>query len=298
MPRICFPLIVVTLGLHSTSYALSPVAASPSPQTPETANLSIARDDTTVSPVQPAATDRRLAADPFERTNRRIFRFNERIDNGVLKPVAVTYRKVAPRGLRRGVTSFFTNLAEPVNIVNNLLQGKPRASAISLSRFTLNTVTSAGLYDTANRFFKLTPQREDFGQTLGVWGISSGPYLMLPFLGPSTLRDTAGIVGDSWLRPQQYLEGAENIGLRSVEIVNIRAGLLDVEDLVQGGDRYALLRDVYLQRRAFQVYQSRDGEQTSAPAPTVEEAFGDEPTGTTEPVVPTLAQPGTDVSAP
>lgn len=207
--------------------------------------------------------------DPLQPINRQVFRFNQTMDKYLLLPVAKTYKKVVPQPVRTSVGNFFSNLREPWSAVNHLLQGHPKSSAKSLGRFTVNTLTSLGLADPASKW-GIVSTPEDFGQTLGVWGVKSGPFLMLPFLGPSTLRDASSMVVDMYARPQRYIDNDTLLwSLNGVQIVNLRAGIIGVEDLVQG-DQYTLLRDLYLQRRQFAIY----GE--SNPAASIDDSFGDD----------------------
>lgn len=211
--------------------------------------------------------------DPFEPINRKIFWFNNKLDQHLLLPVAKTYQNITPKPIRKGVTQFFGNLAEPWSGVNHLLQGQPKQSLQHFGRFTINTITTLGLADPAGSSLKMpAPTKEDFGQTLGVWGVKSGPYLMLPLLGPSTLRDTVAMGPDALGNPQSYLQSDEiYAALLALRVINTRADLIGVEDLVSG-DQYSLLRDVYLQRRQFQIQNTTS---MSTPA-TFDDSFGDE----------------------
>lgn len=195
--------------------------------------------------------------DPWEDFNRSVYRFNDRIDRHVLKPVAKGYQKVTPRAVRTGVTNFFRNLKMPVVMLNDLLQGKPLAAGQDLSRFVVNsTVGIAGVFDPSTKF-GIPRNDEDFGQTLGKWGVSSGPYLVLPFLGPSSVRDGAGFGVDVVTDPVTFeLEEGVTAGLWAVKLVNTRSNLLEVEEIIQG-DRYLFLRDLYLQSREFAVKDGR-----------------------------------------
>lgn len=207
--------------------------------------------------------------DPLQPINRQVFRFNQTLDKYLLLPVAKTYKKVLPQPVRTSVGNFFSNLREPWSAVNHLLQGHPKSSAKSLGRFTVNTLTSLGLADPASKWGLVSPA-EDFGQTLGVWGVKSGPFLMLPFLGPSTLRDASSLFVDMYARPQRYIDNdAVQWSLNGLQVVNLRAGLIGVEDLVQG-DQYTLLRDLYLQRRQFAIH----GE--NSPTAGIDDSFGDD----------------------
>lgn len=191
-------------------------------------------------------------ADPLEPFNRTIFSFNDKVDEAVVKPVASAYRTVTPKLVRTGVTNFFGNIRDVWSAVNNALQAKPQQAFESLFRFTTNTVFGvAGIFDVATDL-NIPKSTEDFGQTLGHWGVPAGPYLVLPILGPSTFRDTAGTVVDF---NGNLLTNTNDVGFRNtvsaVGIVNARANLLDAGDLLEQAslDRYSFARDIYLQRR-------------------------------------------------
>ncbi|MCA1247726.1 VacJ family lipoprotein [Massilia sp. MS-15] len=195
--------------------------------------------------------------DPLEGYNRAMFSFNDAVDRSVLKPTATAYKNVTPSFVQTGVNNFFGNLSDVWSAVNNLLQGKGEAGMGDLSRVTLNTTFGVlGLFDLASEA-GLPKHNEDFGQTLGVWGIPSGPFLMLPVLGPSTVRDTAALPADMGGDIWKYKEPANwrNIGA-AVRVVDKRASLLDATNLLEDValDRYEFLRDAYLQRRQSQVY--------------------------------------------
>ncbi|MDE2420502.1 MAG: VacJ family lipoprotein [Gammaproteobacteria bacterium] len=188
--------------------------------------------------------------DPFEHFNRKIYSFNMKLDQYIMLPVARTYKKIVPTPVQHGVTNFFINLGMPWTAVNNLLQGHPGTSVESLSRFVINTATSLGFYDTAT-YLGIDRSDEDFGLTLGKWGIGSGPYVMLPFFGPSTVRDTFSRAVDQFGAPQNYIHNTwESLGITGVKFVDQRAQLIGLENFVQG-DQYTLIRDVYLQKRQF-----------------------------------------------
>lgn len=203
------------------------------------------------------AVEDRHPDDPWEGFNRGVFTFNDALDRAVLKPVARGYRWATPQPVQTGVGNFFSNLGEIRTTLNSLLQGKPGNAGRSTSRFLINsTVGIAGLWDVATPM-GVSAEREDFGQTLGVWGVGEGPYLVLPLLGPSTARDTGGLPLDMVTYPTYYVENDKvRYGLTALRIVNLRAGLLDHEELIRG-DRYTFIRDAYLQRRRFEV---SDGE--------------------------------------
>ncbi|MBD3895883.1 VacJ family lipoprotein [Halomonas sp. ML-15] len=195
--------------------------------------------------------------DPWEGFNRRVFVFNDALDRAILRPVARGYDTVAPQPVQTGVSNFFSNLGEPRTALNSLLQGKPGNAGIATARFLINTTVGiGGLWDFATHM-EITGRDEDFGQTLGAWGVGEGPYVMLPFLGPSTVRDTAGLPLDWYAYPVNHIDDvALRNSLRVVQVVDTRAGLLDLEDLISG-DRYSFIRDSYLQQRRYEV---SDGE--------------------------------------
>lgn len=194
--------------------------------------------------------------DPFERMNRGVFRFNDALDRSVAKPVAKTYRKITPKFAQTGVANFMANISYPKVIVNDLLQAKFVDTASDIGRLLLNsTLGLGGLLDPATDA-GLPAHDEDFGQTLGKWGVKSGPYLMLPVLGPSTVRDSVALVPEEiYLDPRSYLNNsAVDWGLRALGLINRRAQLLDTDSLLeQAADKYVLVRSAYLQHREYEV---------------------------------------------
>ena len=194
--------------------------------------------------------------DPLQPLNRKIYAFNDTIDRWVVRPVAVEYSEKVPEDVRDSYHSFRMNLNEPWNAVNQIIQGKPVRALKTLGRFTLNTVTSLGFADPASRL-NLPTEDESFGTTLGYYGVPSGPYLMLPFFGPSTFRDGFGLAVDSLGRPQNYLD---DNGLywtdQTLRLIDVRTQLLKYDDVLQG-DKYAQLRDIYLQRKAYSIAEKR-----------------------------------------
>ncbi len=196
-------------------------------------------------------------ADPWERYNRTVFEFNDAVDKAVLKPVARGYQKITPDMVETGVSNFFSNLSDVGISINNLLQGEPKRAGSDLLRFIMNsTFGLAGVIDVASSL-GLEKHEEDFGQTMAVWGVPSGPYFVLPFFGPSTIRDTAGFGVDLFTHyPWRYLdERATRYFLTTLSIINLRSEVLKVEDLVgtKFYDRYASTRDAWLQYRAAQI---------------------------------------------
>ncbi|MGM0702205.1 MAG: MlaA family lipoprotein [Pseudomonadota bacterium] len=218
------------------------------------------------------APEERNPDDPWEGFNRRVFAFNEVVDRYALKPVAQGYRTVTPEPVQTGVGNFFSNLGELRTLLNSVLQGKPGNAGIAASRFVINTTVGiGGLWDFATHM-EITGREEDFGQTLGVWGVGEGPYLVLPLLGASTVRDTGALPADMYAYPTTYIEDdPTRIGLTALRIVDARAGLLDQEALIHG-DRYSFIRDAYLQRRRFEV---SDGEQGDDPFASDDYEFDD-----------------------
>ena len=191
-------------------------------------------------------------SDPFESFNRSVFSFNDSLDRAVIKPVAIAYRDVTPSPVRTGVTNFFGNLKDVWSVVNNGLQGKGEYAGDSLGRVMINTVFGlGGLLDMAGEA-NIPKHTEDFGQTLGVWGVPAGPYLVLPVLGPSTVRDTAALIVDT---QGDVVSTMGNIPVRNTlqvtRAVNIRSNLLKAGNLLDEAalDRYTFAREVHLQRR-------------------------------------------------
>ena len=195
--------------------------------------------------------------DPFENINRKTFEFNENLDEKILKPTAKFYSKFPPR-IKNGITNFFNNLEEVDTCVNQLLQGKPKKSANDLTRFLINsTVGLGGFIDVASKI-GLERHEEDFGQTLAVWGVGEGPYIMLPGLGPSTLRDTFSKPESSFLSVTFHMTETDvNIALKSIDAIETRERLLDVESLLSG-DKYAFVKDAYIQSIKYEVKDGID----------------------------------------
>jgi len=193
--------------------------------------------------------------DPYEGFNRDMFAFNEGLDRVVIEPVAYGYRAVTNEPIREGVGNFASNLGEPLTFVNHLLQGKLPDAGATFGRFVVNTTVGiAGVFDPASR---LGMQRtiEDFGQTLGVWGVDSGPFLVLPFLGPTTPRDIVGKGGDAALNPLNYPEfqndDAIRLGIMALGGVNARESVIEtIDELRSQVDPYTTLRRLYGRTRA------------------------------------------------
>jgi phospholipid-binding lipoprotein MlaA len=209
--------------------------------------------------------------DPYEGFNRKVFAFNEGLDKAVLKPIAKGYEKVLPQFARRGVTNFFNNLGMVVTTINDAIQLKTEKVPVDVLRFATNlTFGIFGLIDVASEL-RIENRYEDFGQSLGYWGIDSGPYLVLPLLGPSNVRDGAGLAVDFVVSPYYYWEDEATVrwGLLAVNIVNTRANLLPAEKLLDdtGVERYSFLRDVYLQRREYLIHDGNPPASNTGPRP-------------------------------
>jgi phospholipid-binding lipoprotein MlaA len=219
--------------------------------------------DPVADPTLPPGVESTAAYDPWEKYNRRVHKFNNGVDRVVAKPLARAYVKVVPRPVRLGVSNFFNNLGQPVSAVNALLQGKPKQAAQSLGRFALNsTLGIGGIFDPADDA-KIPNKSEDFGQTLGVWGWKRSRYVELPLFGPRTVRDTFGLLGDAPLSPiRQIEEDKVRIFTQGLQLVDVRAQLLPLDALREGAtDEYALFRDGWSQRRNYQIFGDRKGDQ-------------------------------------
>jgi phospholipid-binding lipoprotein MlaA len=191
-------------------------------------------------------------ADPLEPLNRTVFRFNDGLDRAIVKPVATAYQDVTPALVRTGVSNFFGNISDVWSVVNNALQFKGEAAANSFFRVTINTVWGVGgIFDVASDL-NIPKQSEDFGRTLTHWGVASGPYLVLPVLGPSTVRDSVGTLVD--LQGDLVSQGVDRVpvsnSLLTLRFVNTRADFLGASDLLEQAslDKYSFTRDSYLQR--------------------------------------------------
>lgn len=195
--------------------------------------------------------------DPWESMNRSVASFNDKVDDNVLKPVATGYRNVVPDLIQTGVRNVFNNLADMWSTVNNLLQLKPLNTAESLGRVVVNTVFGIyGIFDVAT-YLKLERHPEDFGQTLGYWGVPNGPYLVLPLFGPSTLRDGASLPVDFAVSPTQYINDIPTRNqVFALRLVSKRAELLKSGNMLEEAsiDKYSFTRDAYLQYRRSQIY--------------------------------------------
>lgn len=261
----------------STEIAPDPGATVPPVEVPATAATTdadapatSAEDDfaaiyggAVADPTLPAAVSSPAVYDPWEKFNRKVHRFNNAVDRAVARPLARAYSNVVPRPMRLGVSNFFDNLTQPLAAINHLLQGRPKYAGQALGRFLLNsTLGIGGIFDPASDA-KLPRRSEDFGQTLGVWGWKKSRYVELPFFGPRTVRDVFGLAGDIPLSPVRYIEDDKTrIFLQGLNLVDTRAQLLSLDSLREGAvDDYTLVRDSWMQRRAYQIEGTRSQDQ-------------------------------------
>jgi phospholipid-binding lipoprotein MlaA len=230
--------------------------------------------------------------DQFERVNRSVYRFNVTMDKAIVRPVAVQYRKLVPAAVRTGLSNFFVNLGTPDVIVNELLQARFQDSVHDTIRLAVNTVFGLGFFDPASKA-GLIRHQQDFGLTLAHWGVKPGPYLMLPVLGPSTLRDTVGMVPDEYAAPRHYLKWYDDYSLYLLEYLGIRTDLLDSDSVLDTTyDPYAFVRNAYLQHRDYQAHgdQSKDID--------VLPEMLDDPAAAPPPAAPGGAAPPADATMP
>jgi len=206
--------------------------------------------------------------DPFESYNRAIYSFNDGLDRAVIKPIAQGYNAVLPNPVNKGISNFFSNLDDVVVLFNDILQFKFEQALSDTGRIVFNTTFGLlGFIDVSTEL-QLPKHNEDFGQTLGYWGVDSGPYFVLPILGPSTIRDTGGIVVDSFVDPINEVEHSDDrLGLFVLKGIDTRAGLLSASTILEEAalDPYLFVRGAYLQRRQSLVF---DG---NPPPPTFED---------------------------
>lgn len=195
--------------------------------------------------------------DPWESFNRPIFTFNDTIDTYALRPLAQGYQTVTPDPVEDGISNMFNNVGEVKNLTNSLLQGRFHEAGVSTARFMFNsTFGLLGFFDVATKM-DLQQSQTDFGITLGVWGVDSGPYLMLPLLGPSTVRDGLAKFPDARVEPYAYIDDVRlRNSIRALDVVQTRAGLLSSEKLIIG-DRYVFIRNAFLQSREFKILGGR-----------------------------------------
>ena len=205
----------------------------------------------------PFAANAATEDDPWEGINRITFKFNDTLDTYALKPIAQGYQFITPQFLQDGIHNMYRNIGDVRNLANDILQAKPYAAGVDTSRVLMNTIFGIGGFFDVGTKMGLHRNDEDFGQTLGRWGVPSGPYVVLPLLGPSTVRDTAGIYPDSFTKPYRYMNDipARNMAI-GMDVIDARASLLSAEKLITG-DKYIFIRNAYLQSREFRV---KDGQ--------------------------------------
>lgn len=254
--------------------------------------------------------------DPYEKFNRQMFAFNDAVDRAALKPAATAYKQVLPTFVQTGVSNFFGNLSDLWSAVNNLLQGKGQDGMSDFMRFSINsTLGMGGVLDIGSEA-GLHKHNEDLGQTLGAWGVQSGPYLMLPLLGPSTVRDTVAIPVDIYADPWGYVYPVtvRNVGI-GVRAIDQRAAVLDASNLMEEAalDRYEFIRDGFLQRRQSRITDNgetrikqlkipfrKDGKNDDAvpDAKGIKAQYPDDPGATAPAGTPPDTPAGTPASAP
>lgn len=220
------------------------------------------------TPAAAAEVPATKSADPWEGFNRSVFKFNQGADRYVLKPFAKAYVRLTPNFFRRGVSNAMSNILEVPSALNGVLQGNLGGAAHDTGRLLVNsTLGLAGVLDVAQYMGLKAKEPEDFGQTLAVWGVNSGPYVVLPLLGPSTLRDSVATPVDWYSDPKAYIDHVPTRNsVRTASVLDTRASLMPLEKSITG-DKYVFMREVYLQHRDFVI---KNGE--------VEDSFGeDEP---------------------
>ena len=202
-------------------------------------------------------------ADPWEGMNRDILSFNDQVDKFVLKPVAKGYQWITPEFVDTGISNFFSNLKDIGVSVNGFLQAKPKQGGMDTARFLVNSTAGIGGFIDVATMIDLPKHEEDFAQTLAVWGVPRGPYFVIPLLGPSSVRGVGGYIGDTALHPLTYtlffgstaLSTGLSVGLRTVEIIDVRADFLGAEAVASEAavDRYIFFRSAYMQRRDYLI---------------------------------------------
>ncbi|MBX3621857.1 MAG: VacJ family lipoprotein [Rhizobacter sp.] len=213
--------------------------------------------------------------DPFERWNRRVYAFNDKLDAAVLKPVATTYTKAVPSPIRRGVNNFFGNVSDVWSALNNFLQGKLTNGLQDVVRVSTNTLFGLGGFLDVASEFGAERQGEDLGQTLGRWGVPAGAYVVWPLLGPSNVRDSIALPLDAQVSPALAMESnAAKVATTGLQLVNQRANLLGASNLLNdiALDKYVFVRDAYLQRRRNLVYDGDPPETEEPDAPESDSA--------------------------
>jgi phospholipid-binding lipoprotein MlaA len=228
----------------------------------------------TLSGCSTTPTTQSSTNDPWESWNRDVHGFNKDVDDVILKPVAKGYQKVTPDPVDESITNVFSNINDIGVTINDFLQFKFVQGGMDASRFLINTTAGVvGIFDVA-KLIDLPKHDEDFGQTLGFWGVPSGSYMVLPFLGPSTPRDTVGLIGDALFNPLTYVSlfggvGANvaTTGARAVDVTDTRSDLMSSEKIVDEAsvDRYDFIKNAYQQRREYLIYDGNPPEDTNDP---------------------------------
>jgi phospholipid-binding lipoprotein MlaA len=246
--------------------------------------------------------------DPYERINRNVYAFNDRLDHYFLRPLAKGYVWLVPHAFRLCISSGFANMGEIRNAVNDILQAKPAGVATDTGRLVINsTLGMAGCFDVATRM-GLERRNEDFGLTLARWGAGTGPYLVLPVLGPSDLRDGLGQIPDAYASPIGYIQPVrDRFILIGVDLIDTRANLLDATDLIDRTalDRYQFTRDAYLQRRFSLQYEGNpplrreeDDSDATGPGPGATKSAPGQPGPAGTKTAPPQPEPSENQSAP
>ena len=236
--------------------------------------------------------------DPWENWNRKVFKFNEDVDHAFLIPVATAYTDVVPQPVRRSVSNFFNNFADAWSAINNMLQGKIALGFEDATRVGTNTLFGLfGILDVASEM-GLEHHYEDFGQTLGRWGVGAGAYVVLPILGPSSVRDAVALPVDWQATPTAFFdETSAKIGMTVLQILNTRSALLGATRVIDdiSLDKYTFVRDAYLQRRRSLVF---DGDVPETPSPPDEAASAAAGAAEGNPAPPAAATPASAPPAP
>jgi len=251
LPTLCGP-----CPAENLTPSFSPVSSASLSPSDEAIQVALVN----IPPPKPAGPEvsEEIIADPLESLNRPFFHFNDKLYFWVLKPVASGYKAIVPEDMRLGVRNFFSNLTTPLRLINCLLQANLKGAGSETVRFLLNTTFGlAGFLDPAKKEFNIEKREEDFGQTLGVWGIGPGFFINWPILGPSSLRDTFGFIGDIFLDPRNYLVTSipVNLAVRSYDQVNETSlSLGEYEDFKEAAvDPYIALKDAYHQYRLNKI---------------------------------------------
>jgi phospholipid-binding lipoprotein MlaA len=232
---------------------------------------------------------KRVPQDPWESWNRGVYNVNDKLDHAIARPVARTYVRIVPEPIRTGVTNMFDNLTQTTVMINDALQGKLLASLNDLGRFVVNSTCGlGGLFDPATKM-GFAHNKEDFGQTLGVWGVPPGPFFELPMLGPSDVRDGPSRLVDAATNPHWYIKNPYwQWGLYTLDLIDSRAGLLSLDPTLKNVyDPYAFIRDAYLQRRAYLVADGKVQDEE----PLLDPGADDPDSTPAEPAVPPASSP-------